>query len=157
MLQKYSQFIIGLIVGVAALFLLNRQFNSQRGQHDFPQQPVVTNPVVNDNNSRQQNNEQEKSHNSNRQEGVPQRVYTVLQYIRANHQAMDGYEGGRVFTNRERIVPQSDNHGNRIDYQEWDVNPKIRGQNRGTERILTGSDGRAWYTNDHYQSFTEIK
>jgi guanyl-specific ribonuclease Sa len=157
MQQKYSQFIIGFIVGAAALFLFNRQFNSQHTQHDLPQQPVVNNPVVTDDNSQKQNSDQQSSHNGIRQEGIPQKVYTVLQYVRANHQAMDGYEGGRVFTNRERIVPQSDNNGNPIDYQEWDVNPKIRGQNRGTERILTGSDGRAWYTHDHYQSFTEIK
>ena len=70
---------------------------------------------------------------------------------------MPGYVGGRVFSNREKIVPQYDDKGNPIDYQEWDVNPKIEGQNRGTERILTGSDGRAWYTNDHYKSFKEIK
>ena len=88
---------------------------------------------------------------------IPQKVYEVLKYIRANHRAMDGYVGGRVFTNREKIVPQEDGNGNPITYQEWDVNPKIQGQNRGTERILTGSDGRAWYTNDHYQSFKEIK
>ncbi|MFS8081974.1 MAG: ribonuclease domain-containing protein, partial [Ginsengibacter sp.] len=89
--------------------------------------------------------------------GIPQKVYEVLKYIRANHQAMDGYVGGRVFTNREKIVPQEDGNGNPITYQEWDVNPKIQGQNRGAERILTGSDGRAWYTDDHYQSFKEIK
>jgi len=28
--------------------------------------------------------------------------------------------------------------------------------NRGAERIVTGSDGRAWYTGDHYQHFTEM-
>ena len=54
-------------------------------------------------------------------------------------------------------LPAQDINRNNIQYQEWDVNPKVEGQNRGTERIITGSDGRAWYTEDHYQSFTEIK
>ena len=81
----------------------------------------------------------------------------MLAYIRANHHAMDGYVGGRVFTNYEKVVPTQDNNGNAINYQEWDVNPHIQGVNRGTERILTGSDGRAWYTNDHYKTFQEIK
>jgi len=29
--------------------------------------------------------------------------------------------------------------------------------NRGPERIVTGSDGRAYYTSDHYTTFTEMK
>lgn len=88
---------------------------------------------------------------------IPPKVYTVLAYIKAHGQPMPGYVGGRVFTNREQVVPTQDANGNPITYQEWDVNPKVEGQNRGTERILTGSDSRSWYTNDHYKTFTEIK
>jgi ribonuclease T1 len=88
---------------------------------------------------------------------IPPKVYTVLAYIKAHGQPMPGYVGGRVFTNREQVVPTQDASGKPITYQEWDINPKIEGQNRGTERILTGSDGRSWYTNDHYKTFTEIK
>lgn len=88
---------------------------------------------------------------------IPQKVYDVLKYIRQTGHAMPGYVGGRVFQNREELLPREDNAGKPILYHEWDVNPKIEGQNRGTERIITGSDGRAWYTNDHYQTFTEIR
>ena len=41
-------------------------------------------------------------------------------------------------------------------HQEFDVNPYQRGVNRGAERLVVGSDGRAYYTSDHYRTFTEI-
>lgn len=87
---------------------------------------------------------------------LPKKVYTVLAYVRANNRAMDGYVGGRWFGNFENHLPRSDTDGKPIQYQEWDVNPKVQGQNRGVERLVTGSDGRAWYTNDHYNTFVEV-
>ncbi len=51
-------------------------------------------------------------------------------------------------------LPKTDTTGNPITYQEWDVNAFQKGVNRGKERIVTGSDGSAYYTNDHYISFT---
>ena len=47
--------------------------------------------------------------------------------------------------------------GNPITYKEYDVNPQQTGVNRGTERIVIGSDGKAYYTDDHYHTFTPIK
>ena len=88
---------------------------------------------------------------------IPPKVFKVLQYIKANNEAPDGYVGGRVFQNREGILDKRDASGKKIAYQEWDVNPKKNGVNRGTERLITGSDNRAWYTNDHYKSFKEVK
>ncbi|WP_425552676.1 ribonuclease domain-containing protein [Kribbella alba] len=38
-----------------------------------------------------------------------------------------------------------------------DVNPKVKGVDRGSERLVTGSDGSAWYTTDHYQSFFPVR
>jgi len=61
------------------------------------------------------------------------------------------------FTNKENLLPKTDAHGNEIQYQEWDINPLESGKSRGTERVVTGSDGNAYYTNDHYNSFTKIK
>ncbi|MEZ0612276.1 ribonuclease domain-containing protein [Fibrella sp. WM1] len=87
---------------------------------------------------------------------IPQKVYDVLAYVKANSRAMAGYVGGRRFGNFENHLPRSDTDGRPIDYQEWDVNPKVGGRNRGTERLVTGSDGRAWYTNDHYNTFVEV-
>jgi ribonuclease T1 len=87
---------------------------------------------------------------------VPTKALKVLKYVRENGVAMDGYVGGRRFGNFEGLLPKKDKSGKRIDYQEWDVNPKIQGKNRGTERLITGSDGKGYYTGDHYGSFTEI-
>ncbi len=92
-----------------------------------------------------------------KQGNVPVKVYDVLEYIKANGKAKKNYVGGRTFGNREKILPKVDENGKKIKYQEWDVNRKIQGKNRGAERIVTGSDGRSWYTSDHYKSFTEIK
>lgn len=99
--------------------------------------------------------QQTKSSNANNTE-IPQKVYKVLSYIRANHAAPEGYVGGRTFQNREKQLPQTDNNGNKIKYQEWDINPKIEGQNRGAERLVT-SEKNAYYTDNHYQSFVQIE
>lgn len=88
---------------------------------------------------------------------IPAKVYRVLEYVRAHGEAMPGYVGGRVFQNRERKLATKDASGKKINYQEWDVNPKRGGVNRGVERLVTGSDNRAWYSNDHYQTFVEVK
>lgn len=110
---------------------------------------------------------QHKSHKQPRQQtgtnspsvqgNIPAKVYTLLAYIRANGRAPEGYVGGRRFGNFENHLPRQNPDGESIRYQEWDVNPKVQGQNRGAERLVTGSDGRAYYTNDHYNSFTEVK
>ncbi|MEO6837704.1 MAG: ribonuclease domain-containing protein [Ginsengibacter sp.] len=155
MQRNYTQLFLGIIIGLIIGLLIGKQFFETQqapGTIVTSNSPTSTSPAQKDNAGI--NNPSGGSENNS---GIPQKVYEVLKYIRANHQAMDGYVGGRVFTNREKIVPQEDNNGNPITYQEWDVNPKVQGQNRGTERILTGSDGRAWYTNDHYQTFKEIK
>lgn len=68
-----------------------------------------------------------------------------------------GTRGGERFGNREGLLPQASGDGSRLDYREWDVNPKGRGMGRDAQRIVTGSDGSAWYTADHYASFTQIR
>jgi guanyl-specific ribonuclease Sa len=88
---------------------------------------------------------------------IPQKAIVVLSYIQKNNQAPDGFEGGRTFGNYEHNLPQYDASGSKIKYQEWDIQPKVQGQNRGARRIVTGSDGRAWYTPDHYNTFIEMK
>ena len=88
---------------------------------------------------------------------VPEKALKVLKYVRENGVAMSGYVGGRRFGNFEGLLPKKDASGKRIDYQEWDVNPKTQGKNRGTERLITGSDGNGYYTNDHYGSFMLVE
>jgi guanyl-specific ribonuclease Sa len=93
--------------------------------------------------------------------GVPAKVATVLHHIDTTHQAPAGYEGGRTFHNGghggEQGLPQKDKDGKAISYQEWDVNPKVAGVNRGAERLVTGSDGSAYFTSDHYRTFTKVR
>ena len=86
---------------------------------------------------------------------IPVKVLEVLTFIRKNKKAPEGYEGGRTFFNREKILPQKKENGQIIKYQEWDVNPKIPGKNRGAERMVS-SDDTAYYTSDHYKNFTLI-
>jgi len=40
--------------------------------------------------------------------------------------------------------------------REFDIRPYTAGKNRGAERIVVGSDGRAWYTDNHYKSFLQM-
>lgn len=87
---------------------------------------------------------------------IPLKVYQVLQYIRAHHSPMPGFVGGTTFGNFQGILPKTDAGGKKITYQEWDVNKHLQGVNRGVERLCTGSDNRAWYTNDHYVTFTQV-
>ncbi|RAJ29702.1 ribonuclease domain-containing protein [Pedobacter cryoconitis] len=82
--------------------------------------------------------------------GVPQKAYTVAAYVAKNNKAPQGYVGGTVFKNREGLLPQG------VAYKEYDINPKVQGQNRGAERIIIGADGVRYYTGDHYKTFTKF-
>lgn len=88
---------------------------------------------------------------------VPEYVREVLHYVRAYGEAPGGYVGGREFQNREKKLPQKAPDGKKIRYSEWDVHPKVQGQNRGAERLVTGSDHSAWYTRDHYKNFVQVE
>jgi ribonuclease T1 len=113
--------------------------------------------------NRQSDNEAQSSDNQTNNNNVsnagdiPQKVFTVLDYVLKNNVALDGYVGGRNFGNFEGHLDKTDSNGRRIKYQEWDVNPKKQGKNRGTQRLITGSDGRNWYTDDHYATFKLVK
>ncbi|GAA1482195.1 hypothetical protein GCM10009624_26350 [Gordonia sinesedis] len=93
--------------------------------------------------------------------GIPARVTRTLALIDAGDwpeaARAPGTKGGLVFGNNEGLLPSADDTGRRITYREWDVNPKQRGRSRDAERIVTGSDGSAWYTADHYRSFVRIR
>ncbi len=92
--------------------------------------------------------------------GAEQKVLAVLEVIDRTGEAPAGYRGGAQFMNDGRgggqVLPRTDAGGKPVTYREWDVNP-YTGANRGTERLVTGSDGSAWYTNDHYDSFVRIR
>jgi guanyl-specific ribonuclease Sa len=92
---------------------------------------------------------------------LPKNVADTLAHIRASRAAPPGFRGGELFKNDGRRggqrLPVADEAGNPIKYQEWDVNPHQRGVNRGAERLVTGSDGKAYYTRDHYETFTQVE
>ena len=87
---------------------------------------------------------------------VPQHAWDTLDYIKNNNGSPPkGYKGGQPFANDGR------NGGERLPdnyrpFREYDVHPKVIGQNRGMERIVIGS-GAAWYTGDHYFTFTRME
>ncbi|GAB0102428.1 hypothetical protein JMUB6875_13960 [Nocardia sp. JMUB6875] len=93
--------------------------------------------------------------------GVPDRAYATLVEIDAGRWPdsanAPGTHGGETWNNRDGTLPRKDSSGKAISYQEWDVNPKQRGQGRDAERIVTGSDGSAYYTGDHYKTFTRMR
>jgi ribonuclease T1 len=98
-------------------------------------------------------------HSTSTQSGgkAPAYALEVLQFIDQYDSAPDGYVGGRNFENREKRLPEKNADGGRIRYREWDVHPKQNGQNRGPERLVTGSDKSAWFTPNHYRSFVKIR
>jgi guanyl-specific ribonuclease Sa len=92
--------------------------------------------------------------------GAEQKVLAVLAVIDRTGAAPAGYVGGEQFMNDGRdggqVLPRYDSAGRTIAYREWDVNP-YTGANRGTERLVTGSDGSAWFTSDHYNTFVRVR
>jgi len=88
---------------------------------------------------------------------IPVHARETLAYVRQHGYAPPGHVGGRVFGNYEGQLPRYNAKRRRIEYREWDVRPRAEGKNRGSERLVTGNDGRAWYTADHYRTFLEVK
>lgn len=92
---------------------------------------------------------------------IPDSARHVLDAIDLFGSPLAGYKGGRAFANDGRgngqVLPTTDANGDLVSYREWDVNPRQPGVDRGGERLVTGSDGSAWYTSDHYQTFIRIR
>ena len=59
---------------------------------------------------------------------------------------------GVVFGNREGLLPRQ----RRGYYREYTV-PTPGARNRGARRIIAGSGGELYYTDDHYQPFRRIR
>lgn len=66
------------------------------------------------------------------------------------------YAGGRVFNNNAQPDHSKLPYIGGQTYQEWDTQPCVAGQGRGADRVVTSSDGKAYYSNDHYANFTEF-
>jgi len=91
--------------------------------------------------------------------GVSQTAWVTLAAVDAGRWPPDdapGTQGGRTFGNHEGRLPATAG-GQKVRYQEWDVNRKPDGRGRDAERLVTGSDGSAWYTDDHYETFARMR
>ena len=63
------------------------------------------------------------------------------------------------FENTENHLPKTDSNGITITYRECDVNPLVKGKNRGTERMLQDLMdplGKLKTTITHLQRWNEI-
>lgn len=82
---------------------------------------------------------------------APQKAYDLLAQLQQRNGApLPGYVGGKLFGNRERRLPPGR-------YREYDVNRKTPGRSRDAERIIIEQrSGKAYYTGDHYRTFTPL-
>lgn len=87
---------------------------------------------------------------------IPLKALETLVYVREFNHAPPSFQGGKPFYNREKRLPIKSKNNKFIKYKEWDVHPLVRGKNRGAERLVT-SKKSAYYTRDHYDTFTRIK
>ncbi|MFD0375803.1 ribonuclease domain-containing protein [Streptomyces sp. NPDC127112] len=91
---------------------------------------------------------------------VPGRARRTLELIDAGQWPPNdgsGTRGGTTWPNRDGALPRTDAEGNPVQYQEWDVNRKQPGQARDPERIVTGSNGTAWYSADLFRTFEQMR
>ena len=88
---------------------------------------------------------------------IPDKAKDIAKQVKSNNGAPPkGYKGGRTYKNMPleegaQKLPEG------VNYREYDINPYVKGQNRGAERIVIGDDNSVWYTNDHYYTFTQIE
>jgi hypothetical protein len=73
------------------------------------------------------------------------------------HRYMGGSAYGNISAKDCVLLPEWD-HGNtsRIHYTEYDIRPFTQLHLRGAERVVVGTDGRKYYTDDHYKTFKRI-
>jgi ribonuclease T1 len=152
--MRFKKYLLGLIVVLSCIACTETRSQDKKKASAPLQEQANTPPSVIEGEKAPADRTPPDQANDSR---IPPKVYKVLAYIVKNNAAPDGYVGGRTFQNRERRLPDRANSGKKIKYQEWDVNPKKQGVNRGAERLVTGSDNRYWYTRDHYDSFIEVK
>ena len=82
---------------------------------------------------------------------LPMEAHATLELIKAGG-PFPYPQDGRIFSNREKLLPPKQ----RGYYREYTVRtPGVR--DRGARRIVAGSAGEYYYTEDHYRSFQRIR
>ena len=141
--------VIGLVV--VATWLINRSDDSSCATHSASSTSSTAKPS-----SKKQSGTASQGGTASRTTvaptaaaSVPAQVTKTLSLIDAGKWPPDdasGTKGGTNFGNFEGRLPKKTSSGKRITYTEWDVNRREAGRSRDAERIVTGSDGSAWYT-----------
>lgn len=137
-----------LILTILIVGLLISKFVMHKSE-EAPRPPMTTNPSS-------PKSSISKNQGASSKANIPDYVYEVYHYVIQHGEAPEGYVGGREFKNREKKLPNQDEQLHAIRYQEWDVKPKIKGRNRGAERLITGSNSSAYYTRNHYKTFINL-
>jgi RHS repeat-associated protein len=97
---------------------------------------------------------------------IPKAALEVLEHIDKTGKAAPGRyirQAGpnqdNTFNNSDGVLPKYAPDGSEVTYNEWDVNVFTSNKERGLERLVTGTDGAAYYTDadPHYSSFTAIR
>ncbi|GAA2476230.1 ribonuclease domain-containing protein [Terrabacter carboxydivorans] len=83
---------------------------------------------------------------------LPRQARDTLALIRAGGPFPYPRNDNQTFTNRERLLPQEA----RGYYREFTV-VTPGSADRGARRIITGSSGEKYWTDDHYASFSRIR
>jgi guanyl-specific ribonuclease Sa len=87
--------------------------------------------------------------------GMTQKVKIDIRGQSVSKTQQGQVNAGVKWNNNENQLPTHDASGNQITYKEFDINAKTN-TGRDMERFVVGSDGKVYYTNDHYKTFTEI-
>jgi guanyl-specific ribonuclease Sa len=95
---------------------------------------------------------------------APENAWSTFDRVSSKGSPLPGYKGGGGFANDGRngsmVLPRTTSGGDVITYREWDINPYVKGVDRGSQRIVTGSvNGQivsGYYTGDHYITFTQF-
>ena len=153
--------LIGLALAGFVLFQLWQKGLDQPGVDPQAPRDKTTSRTVETDTPRDAAKQSSKAGAKGQSSAIPANVMTVLAHVDQTGEPLEGYEGRRKFLNLgrdgEEKLPQFDARRKAIEYREWDVNPHVAGKNRGAERLVTGSDGSAYFTSDHYRTFTKIR
>ena len=132
-----------------------KKYNGLEAAERYRKSHQNTNPVY------EQNQKKSNGAGSDSKSGsttiIPDKAKDIAKQVKSNNGAPPkGYKGGRTYKNipleeGAQKLPEG------VNYREYDINPYVKGQNRGAERIVIGDDNSVWYTNDHYYTFTQIE
>jgi len=92
---------------------------------------------------------------------LPERARQVIEHFDRTGTRQNGYKQETGFVNDGRkggeVLPIATSSGEQITYMEWDVNPYVPSARRDAQRLVTGSDGSVYYTENHYRSFRRVR